>query len=440
MIRRLRITNFKCFQDTGELNIRPLTFLVGPNSAGKSSVLQFLLMLRQTVDSTDPDNPLVTNGGWVEMGAFPEFIFRREYKRQLGVDLDLATEHLRPAQRTIDGMEAPVTRIQAKFGYNKKTTQIRLAKSEVSQGGTSYKVEASEKTKKYVLTRVSSNRETPVVILDNVLPASFYDYRFVIRRGRPRPTAKASMGDTDFYLLPHLIRRAFNRLFYIGPLREYPKRIYVTSGQSPRDVGTRGEKASDVLWIAHRSASKKIRAMEADTRRWLRDFGIASHLELRRLGAGNYYQIVVTDPHTGTEVALPDVGFGASQLLPIILESLYAPAGSAIAIEQPEIHLHPKAQAILGDLLIEAAQKSKHTLIIETHSEQLLARIRRRIAEGTVRAESVAIYFFEPTKEGTTIRTITVNSQGQFENFPPGFFEEDLDEALAHAKALTDGG
>jgi predicted ATPase len=219
MITKLRIKNLKCLQDTGDLDIRPLTFLVGPNSSGKSTLLQMLLMLRQTIDSTDIDNPLAANDGWVQMGAYPDFIFKGETRRHLEVGI---------------GFEM-----------------------------------------------------------------------FRIAWGSPPPSLRISLN-------------------------------------------------------------------------------------------------------------------------------------SAILIEQPEIHLHPGAQSILGDLFIDAAteQKGKRTFIIETHSEHILARVRRRIAEKRLSKDQVAIYYFNPTSEGTQIQEVTLNEQGQYESFPDGFFEEDVMEAFEHLKAL----
>jgi predicted ATPase len=133
--------------------------------------------------------------------------------------------------------------------------------------------------------------------------------------------------------------------------------------------------------------------------------------------------------------SLADVGFGTSQLLPIIIEGLYAPEGALIVLEQPEIHLHPAAQAQLGDLLIDIAGQKK-SLIVETHSEHLLGRIQTRIAEGDLKESDVAVYFFEPGPEGTQIKQVTMNADGQFEGWPEGFFEEGFEEALKHTEAM----
>ena len=120
MLTKLRIVNFKCLQDTGELDIRPLTFLVGPNSSGKSSLLQLLLMLRQTVDSMDIENPLTPNDGWVKLGAYPDFIFGQDSRRKLEV-------HLYFQEQSSEGNLNAVFR----FRYNQRTTQVRLESSEL---------------------------------------------------------------------------------------------------------------------------------------------------------------------------------------------------------------------------------------------------------------------------------------------------------------------
>jgi predicted ATPase len=108
-----------------------------------------------------------------------------------------------------------------------------------------------------------------------------------------------------------------------------------------------------------------------------------------------------------------------------------------LLIEQPEIHLHPKAQATLGDLLMEVVKAGDRQVIVETHSEHLLARIQRRIAEQKFSHEQVAIYYFEPTPSGTKIHRLELDEYGQLvEPIPEGFFEEGLEEALAHMKAV----
>jgi predicted ATPase len=440
MFTKLRIKNFKCLQDTGDLQIRPLTLLVGPNSSGKSSLLQMLLMLRQTVDSTDMDNPLAANNGWVQMGAYPEFIYKGEYNRELEINLEL-TEFM-PLRITREEHGPRKLYVKAVFCYNRKTTQIELKEREISLDNETCERVVRRKGKKYsAVLSYLEREEQKEWRRDDVRPIKFYDFGLTLKRGEKLEDIRKTFPPVNLFRRPaFIIEREFRGLFYLGPLREFPKRFYVTSGQAPQDVGTRGERAVDVLWFSHRSASKRVRKIEEEVRNWFREFGIAADMRLDHVGRGNYYRVVIIDPATGVETNLADIGFGASQTLPIIVESFYAPLGSVILIEQPEIHLHPKAQSILGDLFIKAAGEAQRTFIIETHSEHILARVRRRIAEKRIGKENIAIYYFEPTSDGTRIHEVTLNEQGQYESFPEGFFEEDVVEAFEHLKAMKGSG
>lgn len=425
MLTKLRIKNFKCLQDTGDLDIRPLTFLVGPNSSGKSSVLQFLLMLRQTVDSTDIENPLVTRNGWVELGAYPEFIFKGEKERELTVEVAVT--------RQSDNGAADKSSLEAVFFYQPETTVIRLRRSDVhTESGLHRHIQSRGNGEGYEAT-YSMKRAGKVVFSEPYV--HLYKFYGTVS-GAGAVSHDLSVTDLQRLVgLGHAIAVELRNTFYIGPLRGYPQRVYVTSGQAPQDVGIKGERAVDVLWFIDRSRDKNLKRVFDEVRHWAKQLGIARNLHLDRMGE-NYYRLMVVDPATGMEVNLADIGFGASQALPIIIECFYAPQGSAVLIEQPEIHLHPKAQSVLGDLFIEAAKDSDRTFIVETHSEHILNRVCRRIAERKITKEQVAIYYFKPGKDGTRIQRVTINDDGQYEKFPKGFFEEDLAEALEHLKAM----
>jgi hypothetical protein len=157
------------------------------------------------------------------------------------------------------------------------------------------------------------------------------------------------------------------------------------------------------------------------------------------LPGDGHLQLRLHDPKRDVWVALQDVGVGTSQVLPIILESL-AQTNKLIAIEQPELHLHPALQAELGDVFIESALgENKNTFLLETHSEHLLLRIMKRMrqtAEGKlpegvppVRPEDVALLFVSPGPEGSVVQDIGLNERGELiKAWPGGFFEEGFNE------------
>jgi len=149
--------------------------------------------------------------------------------------------------------------------------------------------------------------------------------------------------------------------------------------------------------------------------------------------------LVLMDKRTKTPVSHRDVGIGVSQVIPILV-SCYGLSDALVAIEQPEIHLHPKLQAELGDVFIESALgEQKNTFILETHSEHLLLRIMRRMRETynnelpegclPVRPEDISVLFVESDSRGSFVREMPLNKRGELvKAWPGGFFEEELDE------------
>ena len=436
MINALRVGNFKSLRDTGDMPIRPLTFLVGPNSSGKRSVIQMLLMLKQTVESTGIDNPLVANGPWVQSGAYPDFVYGKDYASQLSVSMRATY----PEGRTLrdDRPVVPECAFSAQFSYNRKTTQIVLEKAESSLDRWRTLIERVGTTKKYVATMPTPGTDDLQQTLRAgvMIPKKFYSIA-------PRELVKGSKVprlSVHVFSISIAVESIFKKMHYIGPLRDYPKRFYVTSGQSPQDVGSKGERAVDVLWFAHRSSLRSVRKTERQVEQWLARLGMARAMRLDRVSGANYYQLTVKDPASDIESNLVDIGFGASQTLPIVVECLYSGPGSTILMEQPEIHLHPRAQSVLGDMFIEASSAGQRTLIVETHSEHILDRVRRRIAEGTLSSDDVSILYFEPSASGTRVSQVQVNDLGQYVSFPDGFFDEDYQEAIAHLQAIASEG
>lgn len=142
--------------------------------------------------------------------------------------------------------------------------------------------------------------------------------------------------------------------------------------------------------------------------------------------------LVLVDQRTNTVVTHRDVGIGISQVLPVLVMA-YASRGKLLAMEQPEIHLHPALQAELGDVFIEAALgERKNTFILETHSEHLILRLMRRIREGKIRPDDVGVVFVEPLARGSRFIELRIDDEGDFiDEWPGGFFEESFHEKFA---------
>lgn len=165
---------------------------------------------------------------------------------------------------------------------------------------------------------------------------------------------------------------------------------------------------------------------------WLCErFGMLRKLHLVQIDKAGTLVSLVGDEEGMRGINVAAMGEGISQLLPIVARVSLAKAGECLLIEQPELHLHPAAQADLGDLFAENLRRSpRRQCIIETHSEHLLLRLRRRIADGTINPESIAILFVEKRRGESRVRSLELNKYGHFDEWPEGFFEEGYKEAL----------
>ncbi len=446
MITSLSIKNFKSLADTGTLSIRPLTFLVGPNSSGKTSIIQSLLLLRQTVESRDLKNPLSINGPYVQLGSYPDLLFKHDSKAKLQLEIvftagpGTAYVPSRLFSETYENFKN--LKVDVEFGYNKKTMQVFLEKCTfqiLPQGHTVEVARTPAGTYSVQLCRAGS--AGPVMKPIRVKGVEKF---YAVRAINLAPTSHQGsfLARRNVSVLLNLLARhieeLFKEVFYIGPLREWPKRVYIATGEAPQDVGLKGEQSVDVLWVQARSKKTREKLL-GKVNHWMREFGFASNVELSRVG-GNNYSVIFQDPNVKLNVNLADVGFGASQVLPIVIEGFYARDGAMLLIEQPEIHLHPRAQGKLGDLLVDIATSGAgKTLLVETHSEHVLSRIRRRVAEGVLDQGSVGIYYCEPSQQGTSVREIGINREGQYEGdgLPKSFFDEGYEEAVEHFSALA---
>ena len=168
--------------------------------------------------------------------------------------------------------------------------------------------------------------------------------------------------------------------------------------------------------------------------KWLVQFGVnVSVAQFQEI----IYRLSVKSTENPFDLDITDVGFGISQILPILVEGFLSPLGKTILIEQPEIHLHPKMQTELADLFIDIAnlngKGARRYLIIETHSEYMLNKLRARVAQKTVSNADIAIHNIEKVNSNASIKGIYVPDDGSFE-WPAGFLETDLDDTLAYLR------
>ena len=217
------------------------------------------------------------------------------------------------------------------------------------------------------------------------------------------------------------IKSEFSREFvnHVSPLRAHPKRYYFLDKANINTVldSLDGNSLTEIL--------KENKIIKDKVNNWLTDFGL-------RVDVNTLQDVIhkLKVKQNGLELDIIDVGFGISQILPIIVQGFLSFSQSLTMIEQPEIHLHPKMQADLADLFIDIVKpvdKTIKSLLIETHSEYLLKRLRRRISSGVISNEHIHIYYIEPQEngKGAVLRNIEISEKGAFD-WPKDFYTGDL--------------
>jgi predicted ATPase len=249
------------------------------------------------------------------------------------------------------------------------------------------------------------------------------------------------------------MERLLRSVSYLGPLRSKGERLYNWSGGEPESVGYSGENTVSALLAAkdrqlNAGKKKRKRSFQQFIAEKLQQLELIDEFQVRQISDHRKeYEVKVRTPGSPLFVDLPDVGFGLSQVLPVVVQCFYAPAGSILFIEQPELHLHPRAQAHLADLLIDVLSSREDgeprniQLIIETHSEHFLNRLQRRIAEADpehpISAEQVAAYFAHTTGSESNLDALQFNADGDILNWPDNFFGNSMGDLFEKSKAAA---
>lgn len=215
------------------------------------------------------------------------------------------------------------------------------------------------------------------------------------------------------------INNYLSRILFLGPLRHEPERYYFFSGNVPSNVGKKGTKTAETLFYSQE--------IQNAVNQKLNELGIDYHINVTPISgeAKDIFSVRLLDQTLKTDLSISDVGFGISQILPIIVQS-YLSTSNIICIEQPEIHVHPRLQTELAQLFFERVYENKELqYIIETHSEHIILRFQKLIRERQLKPQDISVIYVMKKEEGIICKKLEIDSKGDFiDPWPEGFFEE----------------
>ena len=424
MLTELKLSNFRIFDDEVTVRFRPITVLIGRNSSGKSSIIKFLLMLQQS--STPGQSRFLTpEGDQVSLGAFMALKNALKKKRNLNFELsaDASGVDIGFALEKQDMKEEDLRyKASAKVLYSR-----RLNRGEV----------------RYSLVDTSSSKEFFKFDIKALEDSTFWDYP-------PFPSGFDSLLQSDHddetnenrrrqleLATETIVKRAtidtlryqINSIRHLLPVRAESQRVIVASVPPVDNVGQRGEYALPHL--------QQLTSVTNDVYEFVHPHleNIADIEAVRfKTSSGYVSQAYARNKTTGADVLIADYGFGVGQCLPILIQGAIMSPYTSMMVEQPEAQLHPTAQLEMGSYFADLWNNRKVGSIIETHSDNILLRLRRLIARGELSHRDISVAFFTIDEENNNmpiIKNLDINEDGSMEaGLPMEFFGADVIEGL----------
>ena len=430
--RRVRWQNFRSFVDTGPIDLEPLTVVIGSNSSGKTSLHLPLLLLKQTTDARDESIGLVTRGALANVGSYSDLIYRHDVRKELV--LEIGFNEREPAVPKKERQENPApAEASMWFDVDREARETRLRQYEIRDVYGSVRLRRTRREGgTFSLEGVSLGRSDLASSIRRQQPTHFLFSSF----GPLSQAIQGARGEefeiparvTQYIAVTGYTQSNLEGLLegisFVGPLRERPRRRYELSEEMPAHVGTSGQAAPEILF--RNQETPLLESVE----KWLNEFGAGSGITFSE--SENTFSIQIKPQTREPTVNLADLGFGVSQVLPLIVQGFAATEGSTLIAEQPEIHLNPRYQALLANLFCEVSNRGV-TTIIETHSEHLLLRLRRLIADEAISADDVGLYFVEKRRGRSEVHRVPIQQNGHIDpaEWPEGFFAEPLHDAVA---------
>lgn len=419
MFTQLRLVNFKAWKDTGPISLKPVTMLLGTNSSGKSTLIQSLLLLKQTVQS--PDRTVHLNLGGDEINDLFNFGGFEDVLNQ-------ATESPRQFSIGFNFLREGDARVS--------TGQFDCTYGQTSSGSVAIQT-LDLRTSDRRFRAIRRDKGAFSVVVDEEALPRFKGRNFAPERSIAFSADAIAALNQDGPKVEDLslaIRRELEAVSYLGPLRRKPERDYPWNKTKPGDVGIDGRSAIDALLASALLRSDEQNYIVNGVSSWLAHMKVADSLEVRQQGRSNRYELIVH--RDGVACNLRDVGIGVSQVLPVLVVAHFAPPGSTIMLEEPEIHLHPLAQSVLAELFVTISKQRKVQFIVETHSEHLFRRMQTLIAKQQVSPSEAAMYFVERESKTTKLRELELDDFGRVKNWPVGFFGDALGETREQARLM----
>ena len=432
--KALILRDVRCFQGKQRGGLRPVTLLVGENSTGKTTFLGCYGVLHQVFSRPYFGHEPDFNEEPFPMGSFRDVVRSRRGpggridEFRLGLEVESARGGMPPYSVLVTFREKGSQPVVSSLRFDFRSDSF-LELQPAPGDGTAFRipgrtVEAPVPFGQAMFTMdfltELARRER---ILSGLQPVA--DYLGGLFQ---RPEATAGRRRAIPFRFPRL-----PELVPVAPLRSKPRRTYdpVRETASPE-----GEHVPMLMMRLSRTEKGDWTSLHDDLVAFGRGSGLFSDIKVKSHGRqmSDPFQLQVK-VRSGPHANIMDVGYGVSQSLPILVDVMAA-TGRTFLLQQPEVHLHPRGQAELASLFVEAVRKRRNRFLIETHSDYIIDRVRISVRKRILKPDDVSILYFEPAGAAVTIHALTLDAEGNLRNAPAGyrdFFLKETDRLLGFA-------
>jgi predicted ATPase len=404
-IHSVTIGNFKGIAESVTIPIKPITIFIGENSSGKSTVLHALAALSQTASLPNDQRALILDDekAAVHLGRFIEIIHSRKYSDVIELGINVGEVQIQRVRRELkepneDRGELVKADVEGSYRFKstKRTQDISITSGEIRVGDEAYRIKQGTKNLVVESTRTGSQgrfaRGAGFILRERIISRKYLDFLAFISAQRA-------------------LANALVKTYYLGPFRQSPRRSYPTRGASPNQVGSEGE--STIPLLANEAVQSKSRPHINQIAEWLEMMKLGAKIDVSRVATSDLFDVSVQLPD-GTDFPIADLGFGLSQVLPVLTQLSFAPNGSTLLFEQPELHLHPLAQRPLASVFIDAIHKRDIHIVAETHSPQMITQFHREVRDNKLSPDEIALYRVTRRGGKSHIERMYMDGEGEF--------------------------
>ena len=424
---RIIVENIRSFAKRQEIPLRPLTLLVGENSSGKSTLMAVVSVLLD--HHNFPGNPQFNQPPY-NLGSFDTIVSDRGGK--IGQADSISMGYIVNEEEKSD-----FHNVIATYKNELGNPTLKECQTENSHGTLKIRVVDNKLKGKFSGFENNGSLEKPIALERNI--EQFQRSKRINLGNDFLKTMLSEMAITTVMnekkAYPNLTKVIFALLRSEGgshsfaPIRSKPKRTYdqISDTYSPE-----GDHIPTLLARIFNEESKtaESKAVINALKEFGKSSGLFKKIDVKRLGKKNSDPFQVQVGVSGPFVNLADVGYGVSQVLPIIVQIMLKSTNDVFLLQQPEVHLHPRAQAALGTFFASLAAKEKGMFLLETHSDYLVDRVRIEVAKGNIEPDQVQILFFHKPDLETTVYPIDIDKYGNVVDPPECYREFFLQEEL----------